>query len=467
MDPVMRQAVDAVHVAALAGQPVRDLGVAAMLGLLVPESLDPIDLVDYLRAVERVEAALAARKVRGIAAVADAYEAAGMTAMEARHEVGAALRLSPVTAGDRTAVAVDLRNRFPRTLALLSRGDISWLQAAHLARGTDDLPDDTARLVEDAVIGRLPRLTAAETKRAVADAVVTVDPQAATERAARRHRDRRIDRVPDRAGVLGWYLPVPVGVEGAAWARTTALAKAVQGARRAAGLDDPGLDALRLDVVVDQILGLDPLPDLPGAGGPTGPGRVDADADVDVDADVAGSHHGAHHGANCGARVPRCSCGGKQTAAVVIDLATLLRLADHPGQVPGYGAVPAELAREMAADRDWVRWTIDPATGDLLDTGADTYRPGDRLARYIRAREQVCGFPGCGTRAERCELDHTREFDRGGRTVRANLGPLCRAHHNAKTHGGWRLDKQPVTGTTTWTSPLGRSYVKESAPLRT
>ena len=102
-----------------------------------------------------------------------------MPASEARHEIGAALRLSPVTAADRTAVAVDLRDRFPRTLALLDDGRISWLHAANLARGTEDLADETAALVEDAVLARLPRLTAGETRRAVADAVVRVDPAAA------------------------------------------------------------------------------------------------------------------------------------------------------------------------------------------------------------------------------------------------------------------------------------------------
>ena len=54
-----------------------------------------------------------------------------------------------------------------------------------------------------------------------------------------------------------------------------------------------------------------------------------------------------------------------------------------------------------------------------------------------------------------------------GKTVRANLGPLCRQHHNAKTHGGWRLTYDPTTHSKTWTSPLGRTYAKNAAPLRT
>ena len=106
------------------------------LDLVDPAMLESMDRVDLVRAYDRCEAALAAGKTRAIAAVADAYQDLGMPASEARHEIGAALRLSPVTAADRTAVAVDLRDRFPRTLALLDEGRICWLHAANLSRGT-------------------------------------------------------------------------------------------------------------------------------------------------------------------------------------------------------------------------------------------------------------------------------------------------------------------------------------------
>ncbi len=143
-------------------------------------------------------------------------------------------------------------------------------------------------------------------------------------------------------------------------------------------------------------------------------------------------------------RLPRCSCGGAQTAAVVLDLPTALGLAENPGHLPGYGTVPADLARAMAADRDWVRWIVEPHTGHLLDRGARTYRPSDRLRGYIAARDQTCGFPGCSRAATTCDLDHIQPFGPPN-TVAANLGPLCRQHHNAKTHGRWRLTHDPAT----------------------
>jgi hypothetical protein len=150
---------------------------------------------------------------------------------------------------------------------------------------------------------------------------------------------------------------------------------------------------------------------------------------------------------------------------VVVDLPTLLGLAERPGELPGYGPVPAAVARELARDRDWVRWLTDPVSGALLDRGGRRYRPGDRLRRFVAAAHGRCGFPGCSQPADRCDTDHRVTFRRGGRTVRVNLGPLCRSHHNAKTHGRWRVRLDEDSGVLTWTSPLGKTYTKSIDPI--
>ena len=166
--------------------------------------------------------------------------------------------------------------------------------------------------------------------------------------------------------------------------------------------------------------------------------------------------------------LPRCCCGGAQTAAVVLDLPTALGLADHPGELPGHGAIPGPLARSLAADRDWVAWTTDPDSRRLLGRGAGCYRPSAALRAFIAARDRTCGFPGCPRQARDCDCDHIENFDprpgRGGKTVPDNLGPLCRQHHNAKTHGHWQLDYQPGTAVKTWTSPLGKTYTEGTDP---
>ncbi len=425
---------------------------AALLEAVGPAGLDADRLVAYLRLAERVAAKVAAVAQDTVAAISDATEALGLHPHEARHEIAAALRQSPVTASARVRVALDLRDRFPATLEALHTGRITNLHATHLSRETEGLDDATAAAVEAQVLPVMPVQTPAETRRALRDAVVRVDPAAAAARAHSQHQQRRVERVPDRDGRTGWYLPLDAGTETEMWARTTARARAVQAARVAAGLDDPGLDALRVDLVVDAILGQD------AATGPTRtPGQPDDTAPEG--APVVGSVP----------RLPRCTCGGAQTAAVVLDLPTALRLADNPGHLPGYGAVPADLARRMAADRDWVRWVVEPHTGQLLDRGARTYRPSDRLRGYIAARDQTCGFPGCNHPAAGCDCDHVQAYraGRGGRTVRLNLGPLCRQHHNAKTHGRWKLSYDPATRTKTWTSPLGLTYLKQTRPILT
>ncbi len=406
-----------------------------------------------------------------------------------------------MAASRRVRVALELRDRFPATLALMDTGRVGHAHAAHLVRETEGLPDATAAAVEARVLPVMARQTPAETRRAVRDAVVRVDPAAATERAQRAHGQRRIERVPDRDGRTGWYLPLPADVEVEMWGATTAAAKTVRAARRAAGLDHVALDALRVDLVIDRILGLttrepsdqveptDARVDTEPAdrkpvnedaddhadggdeqvdGGEGSDDECADDAEVDLQVLLALLNQGP--ATSTGRRLPRCSCGGAQTAAVVLDVPTALGLADNPGHLPGYGAIPAELARRMAGDRDWVRWITEPMSGQLLDRGARRYRPSGALEAYVNARDQVCGFPGCGSPAHTCDCDHVvayRDGRHGGQTVRTNLGPLCRQHHNAKTHGRWRLHHDPDTRTKTWTSPLGLTHLKNSIPLLT
>ena len=82
------------------------------------------------------------------------------------------------------------------------------------------------------------------------------------------------------------------------------------------------------------------------------------------------------------------------------------------------------------------------ATGAVTATGSRGYVPSAALARLIRAREPRCRFPGCHQPATRCDLDHAVPWPHGLTTV-DNLGPLCRRHHNLKTHTPWVLDPAP------------------------
>jgi hypothetical protein len=127
-------------------------------------------------------------------------------------------------------------------------------------------------------------------------------------------------------------------------------------------------------------------------------------------------------------------------------------------------AVDATLARRIAADAAWRRMITDPITRRLLDRSPTTYRPGDQLAAYVRARDLMCDQPGCTKPADGCQLDHDNPFNPtdpdGGRTTAEELKLRCDPHHNGKTHLGWATGVR-ADGTR---SPLGFDYDLEPNP---
>ena len=148
---------------------------------------------------------------------------------------------------------------------------------------------------------------------------------------------------------------------------------------------------------------------------------------------------------------------------VTIDLPSLLGLADTPGELRGYGAIPASVARELAMSGKWRRFVTDPQNGNLIDIGRSSYTPTAALRELIIARDGSCRFPGCAQPPSKSDLDHAIAWGEGGATDRANLGLLCRRHHRLKTHDGWTLMSNE-DGSCTWTAPSGHRY---HVPART
>jgi hypothetical protein len=118
-------------------------------------------------------------------------------------------------------------------------------------------------------------------------------------------------------------------------------------------------------------------------------------------------------------------------------------------------------ARSAGSRSTRIRWhrTDRPPPSD-----PDQYVPSRHLDQWVRDRDRHCQFPGCGQAATRCDLDHRQPFDPsdpdGGRTTAGNLHALCRHHHRLKHRGGWKL-RHNADGTTTWTSPTGRTYLSD------
>jgi hypothetical protein len=153
--------------------------------------------------------------------------------------------------------------------------------------------------------------------------------------------------------------------------------------------------------------------------------------------------------------------GRRPAVQVTVSLATLLGLSDEPGDLDG-DPIPAAMARRLAADPTgtWRRLVLDPL-GRLLDYGRRTYRPPADLRAFVLNRDRTCRFPGCNRPAVLGDIDHHRDWAHGGSTCSDNLGAFCERHHRTKHEAGWRV-RLDTDGSTVWTSPTGRRYVRDA-----
>ena len=165
-----------------------------------------------------------------------------------------------------------------------------------------------------------------------------------------------------------------------------------------------------------------------------------------------------------------CQCGNeecpvaverKAAATAVIHVlaeqATLEGTSDHPGYLPGFGILPAESVRELAATAELKPVVMPSATPD------PGYRPSARTLEFIRWRDLTCRWPGCDRPVARCDVDHTVPYP-AGVTHASDLKHYCRTHHLIKTFyggpGGW-ADQQMPDGTIILTAPTGHTYTTE------
>jgi hypothetical protein len=157
----------------------------------------------------------------------------------------------------------------------------------------------------------------------------------------------------------------------------------------------------------------------------------------------------------------------------VIDVATLLGLADNNCVLSGYGEIPAGLAREWLHEATtWRRLVTDPVGGHLLDFGPVVRIAPEKLRGFLGARHQSCTFPSCNRRASTADMDHQPQWlpeGRGGNASSGQMRPLCRRHHNLKTFAGWsrrtHIPREPMPvgasqddGWTFWRGPSGRQW---------
>ena len=399
---------------------------AAFLSAIDVDELTGYDRIVVLRAHQRMASHYTAHVYADMASVADVLadenEKPVWTLDAAAAEIRAALTLTRRAADAELAFALELEERLPRVAQTLRAGVIDVRRAKTIVYQTTHLPPDTARAVVDRIIDRAPDLTTGQLAARLRRLCIDADPDEAQRRYEDAVAERRVVAEPTDSGtanLLGLDLPPH---------RVAAVTRRVN--RIARSLRSPSesrtMDQLRADVLLDLLTG----------------------------------RHGRRRRSSDGTTAG----GGNDRAVVdiVVDLETLTRLADHPGELAGYGPVIADIARQTVhdqADAEW-RYTItDPDTGIPVADGITQRRPTIAQRRTVESRDRTCVFPGCRMPAVDCDLDHRIAWSEGGPTHVFNLAPACRHDHVIVKHGaGWTYRRLP-NGDHRWTSRLGHTYI--------
>src|SRR5579859_3858703 len=168
--------------------------VAAPLRAAIDRGLSASGRVDALVALNRQRAWLAAQQLR----LLHEMSAAAVDPMDkdwVREDVACALRLAPVTAGDRLEFAREI-HRLPATLAALERGEITELHARTLAEAVVPLADEVAAALEHDVLPAARTGTVGEFRKTVRKAVLAASAATAEERHEEARAQRRVVFTP-------------------------------------------------------------------------------------------------------------------------------------------------------------------------------------------------------------------------------------------------------------------------------
>ena len=428
-----------------------------VLGELIeinPRMLSASAKVDYLAALDRQESWFCALKQEALVAIAgeEPNEDGGIFNCvddEEREDVATALRLSPTTAQNRIDVARVLVGHLPNTISALASGEISAAHATVIAKETatairNGLSEEGVFRVEQAALAHAEFHTPGQVANKVKTTIAKFSPEDFEEIVERARDSRRVSCYPEADGMATVVAILPA--EDAQMVMKSIEAFIVKRNQEEesctcnlkSGTSKGCVFHSREDAAEWSLLSADMK-------------RADAltfiaSQALSSMADVVRPH-----------RRP-------VAVSVAIDLPTVLGLADNPGQLAGYGAIPASVARKLAADGAWQRFISDPITGNLLDFGREKYIPPQELVDFLLARDRTCRFPGCGRSGQLADIDHAQSWESGGETNPANLGLLCRRHHRMKTHGGWNLTSNP-DGSCLWRSPLDKEFFVPARPF--
>ncbi|WP_372699179.1 HNH endonuclease [Arthrobacter sp. JSM 101049] len=476
-----------------AGAPAAPAGTAGFAGDVVSEvealveqlSAGGVDLpekglVDLLAALDAVKSAASAYQARAAVAlrerVVERERAAGVRQEKLGASAGAQLALarreSPHRGERWMGFSRVLVNEMPHTVAALRSGRISEWRAMLMVRETACLSLEDRQKVDEALMADPQTTDGVGDRRLVAMAkqlAGQMDATALVRRARKAVGDRHVSLRPaaDTMGVLNVVLPVAQAV-----AVFKALSRAADTASSQGEVRSRG--QVMADTLVERV---------------TGQARA-GDTPVEVQ--------------------------------LVMTDRTLFQGDVEPAFLPGYGVVPAQIARDLLlqattptapeapetpagaetenagprgtpgrarpsgggeATRDaadagrsdgpgeqakelvWLRrlYTA-PGTGALVGLDSRARLFPDGLRRFIELRDQVCARPWC--EAPIRERDHVLGWAAGGKTTAANGAGLCKACNLGKEAPGWHSREVPGDRhTIETTTPTGHTYRAQAPAL--
>ncbi|PCC24624.1 hypothetical protein CIK75_10555 [Glutamicibacter sp. BW78] len=412
-------------------------------------------LIDVLAGAEATKNALSALQARAAVAldtvVRTRHAAEGIPREKAgagiHTQVALARSESPHMGHRLVGMAKAVVNEMPHTHHALATGRLSEWRATLLVKETACLSVEQRRQVDEQLLADPRVLEGVGTRALVARArklAYAVSPSAVVDRARRAVNDRRVSLrpAPDTMSILSGLLPVAQGVS---------VLKALTGeADRLVGIGDGRTRGqIMADTLVERLTG--------------------------------------------------------QAMAAAVPVAIQLVMTDRalfhgegePAFLPGYGVIPAQVARDLirragglrahgtrtadsrapgsdAGGTDdlpapqqlaWIRrlYTA-PETGDLvaMDSRARIFPAG--LARFIETRDQCCRSPWCDAPVR--HHDHVLGWAAGGKTTAANSAGLCADCNYSKEASGWRTETVPGDRhTTVITTPTGHHYRSQAPPL--
>jgi hypothetical protein len=324
------------------------------------------ELLGIICAADRCEAAASALKHAAVAALIRRRPASGCAPQGpagmpevwdefTRAELAPALGESRYAVDGLLDLAHDLTVKLPGTMALFRDGVISRYKAQVISHATQFLDPAEARAAEAMVLDRAGRLTPGALRAAIARAVMEIAPEKARKRREKAAKSTEVQWWAEFSGnapLMGRELP-PADVT-AAGQRIDSWASQL----KAAGLEG-SMGELRARAFLDLVLGRDSRPDKAAA------------SDMTPAAFAA-------------------------TINLTIPLATLLGLADRPGEIPGIGPIDPWLARDLArttAGHPKTTWCVTVTDRQGHAIGHGCARPEPRGRKKEPGRQMGPGPP--------------------------------------------------------------------------